>query len=351
MARFGAWLFGAAAFVTILGLLLPHQRVDVVGLYVVIGGSAALCALLLLWGERIPYHAYQLVAAAGTVLVAIAIISNGERHGGAAGGDEMYYLWVVLYAAYFLGRLATAAQVALVAASYVVVLKVVNPGDVATSRWISTVGLVVGAAVVVRLLSERIERLVASLGAAAHTDSLTRLGNRLAFEDAYAREAARSKRDGTQFALLLADLDRLKDINDRYGHASGDEAICEVANVLRSTLRATDFPARIGGDEFAVLLPGADAEGARRLGARLARRLARRGPAEGLGLSYGVAMPDRAGEELDDVTRRADQALYEAKKRHAEAARGEQPASPGPGPGAVRLGRAVMAAERSQDRD
>jgi diguanylate cyclase (GGDEF)-like protein len=352
MARFGAWLFGAAAIVTTLGLVLPHQRqVDVEGLYAVVAGSAALCTLLLLWGERLPYDAYQLVAAAGTLLVAVAIISNGERHGGAAGGDEMYYLWVVLYAAYYLGRLATAAQVALVAASYAVVLKIVNPGDVATSRWISTVGLVVGAAVVVRLLSERIERLVASLGAAAHTDSLTHLANRLAFEGTYTREAARAARDGTKFALLLADLDRLKDINDRYGHASGDEAICEVANVLRSTLRATDFPARIGGDEFAVLLPGADAEGARRLGARLARRLARRGPAEGLGLSYGVAMPDKGGEPLDDVMRRADQALYESKKRHADAAHDEQPTTPAPRPGAVRLGRALMAAERSPDRD
>jgi diguanylate cyclase (GGDEF)-like protein len=347
MARFAAGLFAAAAIVTLMGLLLPHQvQVDVAGLELVTAASAALAIALVVWGERVPPWAYMVVVALATVLVSVAIVSNGERHGGAAGGDEMYYLWVVLYAAYFLGRLATAAQVLFVAISYTIVLVVVDPGDVATSRWLSTVGLVVGSAVVVRLLSERIERLVAGLGAAAHTDSLTRLANRLAFEDAYRRESARSLRYGTQFAVLLADLDRLKDINDRYGHGAGDEAICEVAHALRRTLRAGDFAARIGGDEFAVLLLDSDAEGARRLGARLAREL-REGGGAGLtlGVSYGVAHPDEAAEPLDDVMRRADQALYASKKRNAERAAAESLGAQAPEPGEVRLSRALLAAD------
>jgi diguanylate cyclase (GGDEF)-like protein len=335
MARFGATLFGAAAVVTLLGLIFPHQRqVDVVGLEIVMGGAAAIALGLLLWGERAPHWVYMVVVALGTALISLAIVSNGERHGGAAGGDEMYYLWVVLYAAYYLGRTSTAIQVGFVAASYAVALAVVNPGDVATSRWLSTVGLVVGSAVVVRLLSERIESLLASLRAAAHTDSLTGLANRLAFEDAYTREAARSARHGTHFALLLADLDRLKEINDRYGHAAGDEAICEVASVLRGTLRASDFAARIGGDEFAVLLAGSDAEGARRLGDRLAHALCERGPTElPLGLSYGIAIPGADGEALDDLMRSADDALYASKNatgaRRKDAPR-RQPAPAGP---------------------
>src|SRR4051794_34824295 len=205
MALFGATLFGAAAIVTLLGLLLPHQRqIDAAGLGVVTAAAAAIAIVLLNWGDRAPRWFYMLVVALGTALVSLAIVSNSERHGGAAGGDEMYYLWVVLYAAYFMSRLATAAQVALVAVSYGLVLVVVDPGDVATSRWLSTVGLVVGSAVVVRLLSERIECLVASLGAAAHTDPLPGLATRLSFEDAYLRESARAARHGTPFALLLA---------------------------------------------------------------------------------------------------------------------------------------------------
>src|SRR4051812_3218777 len=98
MARFGAVLFGAAAVVTLLGLLLPHQRqVDVDGLELVIAGATGLAVALSVWGERAPQWFYMLVVALGTALVSVAIVSNGERHGGAAGGDEMYYLWVVLY--------------------------------------------------------------------------------------------------------------------------------------------------------------------------------------------------------------------------------------------------------------
>src|SRR5215212_3944395 len=184
LARFGAVFFGAAAGVTVLGLLLPHQpQVDETGLEIVAWASAALAVSLSLWGERAPGWIYMLVVAAGTALVSLALISNGERHGGGAGGDEMYYLWVVLYGAYFFGRLATALQVGFVAVAYAITLAIVDPGDVATSRWLSTIGLVVGTAVVVRFLSERIDSLMASLGAAAHTDCLTALANRLALDD------------------------------------------------------------------------------------------------------------------------------------------------------------------------
>jgi diguanylate cyclase (GGDEF)-like protein len=316
MARFGAMLFGASAIATVLGLLLKHQpQVDVLGLEIVVAASATIAIGLLIWGERAPLWVYMAGIAVSTVLVSIVVVSNGERHGGAAGVSEIYYLWVILYAAYYLGRLATAAQVAFVALSYGVVLKIVHPGDVATSRWIATVGLVVGSAVVVRLLSERIEALVARLHAAAHTDSLTGLANRLAFEDAYRREVARAKREGNGFALLLADLDQLKEINDRFGHHAGDQAICDTAKALRTTLRASDLPARIGGDEFAVLLPSTGVAGARVLGERLSRALCESGAGErSLGLSFGVAVPTKDCHELDDVMRAADDALYDSKK-------------------------------------
>ena len=316
MARFGAMLFGASAITAVLGLVLKHQpQVDVLGLEIVVAASAATAVGLLIWGERAPLWVYMAGIALSTVLVSLVVVSNGERHGGAAGVSEIYYLWVILYAAYFLGRLATAAQVAFVAVSYGVVLKIVNPGDVATSRWIATIGLVVGSAVVVRLLSERMEALVARLHSAAHTDSLTGLANRPAFEDAYLRELSRAKREDTGFALLLVDLDRLKEINDRFGHHAGDQAICDMSKVLRETLRASDFPARIGGDEFAVLLPSTGAEGARVLGERLSRALGETGTAErSLGLTFGVAVPTRGCHELDEMMRAADDALYDAKK-------------------------------------
>jgi diguanylate cyclase (GGDEF)-like protein len=315
MARFGAVLFGAAAVVTLAGLLLPHQpQVDETGLAIVTALAAATSLALVLGGERMPHSLYNLVVALGTVVVSLALLFNGERFGGAAGGDEMYYLWVVIFAAYFLGRLETAAQVSFTALAYGATLAAIDPGDVAISRWLSTIGLVIGSAVVVRLLSERIEKLLHRLDLAAHTDSLTGLANRLAFEDAFARESARAVRHGGGYALLLADLDRLKEINDRFGHEAGDDAIKQVADVLRDHLRREDFAARIGGDEFAVLLPETDLVGAEQLGERLSHALCELGPAErSFGLSYGVTVPAQDAR-LDDAMRAADVALYAAKR-------------------------------------
>ena len=159
----------------------------------------------------------------GTVLISLAAFSNGERSGGPAGYDELYYLWVVFYAAYYLRRRALALQVLLIAVAYGVTLVLIDPGPIATSRWLTVIGLVTGGAIVVRLLTEHVEQLLAELDEAARTDRLTGLANRRALEDDYRREAARAARTGEPIALVLIDLNRFKDINDLYGHAAGDD--------------------------------------------------------------------------------------------------------------------------------
>jgi diguanylate cyclase (GGDEF)-like protein len=316
MARFGGLLFGGGAAVTALGLLLPHQpEVDTAGLAGVAGASAAVGAMMAFGRERMPSWLYPVLPAAGTVLVSLALLFNGERHGGAAGGDEMYYLWVVLYAAYFLGRLAAAAHVLVIAVAYGVTLVAIDPGPIGVSRWLSTIGLVVGSAVVVNLLSERIGRLVAELQLAARTDGLTGLPNRRAFEESFAREVARATRTRRPFALLLADIDRFKELNDCNGHVAGDAALTELGRVLPAELRRNDVPARVGGDEFAVLLPELEAKEAMDFGSRLARAVSERMRAAGapLSLSFGIATFGHDGHTLDDLTRAADRALYAAK--------------------------------------
>jgi Diguanylate cyclase, GGDEF domain len=240
MARTGSVLFAAAAVVTVLGVLLPHQQqIDTDGLLVVAVGSGLMAALLAVCGERLPAWSVHLWIACGTALVSFALLFNGERHGGAAGGDEMYYLWVVLVAAYYLGRAGTAAQVALIAACYTATLIAIDPGPIGVSRWLTTVGRAIGSAVVVRLLSERSERLLAELRLAASTDPLTGLPNRRAFEERLAQELARARRTDVAFGLVLADVDHFKQLNDRYGHAAGDEALIELGRLLQQEMRGS----------------------------------------------------------------------------------------------------------------
>ena len=309
MARTAAALYSAASVITLLSLLLPHQpQLDVDGLAYVTLGTGALTAVLLAAGDRLPGWAVHVWTALGTVFVSFGLLFNGERDGGTAGGDEMYYLWVVLYAAYYLGRAATAFQVAFIAAAYTVTLIAIDPGPIATSRWLTTVGLATGSAVVVRLLSERVERLVAELRHAASTDPLTGLLNRRAFADRCAHELARARRDGEPFAARRLDVDHFTEINDRAGHAAGDAALVALARELTGALREVDIVARIGGDEFAVLLPRTGPQGAREAAGRLAASTS-------VAVSIGAAVYGFDGYTIDDLARAADAALYSVKQR------------------------------------
>jgi len=149
-------------------------------------------------------------------------------------------------------------------------------------------------------------------------DLLTGLPNR-ALLDARAHKAAgRARREGRPAALLLLGLDRFKEVNDAFGRARGDALLCEVATRLARVVRAGDTVARVGGDEFAALLRGADAAGAERVGrdlrAALAEPLRVEGQALGLGASVGIALaPDHGADGLA-LLRHADAALQAAKR-------------------------------------
>jgi diguanylate cyclase (GGDEF)-like protein/PAS domain S-box-containing protein len=156
----------------------------------------------------------------------------------------------------------------------------------------------------------------------AARDPLTGLANYRHLAEVLAMEVKRSERTGREFALLLFDLDGLKQINDRYGHLTGSHAICRVADVL-SFCRDIDTAARYGGDEFAVVLPETDAEAANQVAQRICDNIANDGMRPLLSVSIGIAVYPHDGERIEALLRKADVAMYamKAKKRELRDAR------------------------------
>ena len=153
------------------------------------------------------------------------------------------------------------------------------------------------------------------------TDELTGLANRRAFDDALAGEIERSRRFGTDLGLVLIDLDNFKNVNDTYGHQQGDLVLREVARVLRDGSREIDFPARYGGEELAVVLPGTDLEGAYNRAERIREQIGHVHipRLDGAGTltvtaSCGVAATRSTGSDGRLLVQAADGALYEAKR-------------------------------------
>jgi len=173
---------------------------------------------------------------------------------------------------------------------------------------VGSYGLVLGGALLDNArLFERVRRMAVS-------DSLTGLGNYRTFVHVLESEIQRSQRTGRPFALLLMDLDGLKQINDRNGHLVGSRAICRLGNVLRQNSRVMDTAARYGGDEFALILPEAGAEAAARVGQRVCERLSADGEEPAISVSVGTAVYPQDGLTMDELLRSADRALYGMKR-------------------------------------
>ncbi len=154
---------------------------------------------------------------------------------------------------------------------------------------------------------------------ASETDHLTGLANRRVFFESGQREIERWQRAPRPLALILLDADHFKRINDQHGHPAGDEVLRHLAGVMLRSLRQVDLPARIGGEEFAVLLPSTGLEGARLVAERL-RRAMSADPitlADGTVIRYtvsaGLALMQSGMARLEDLIERADRALYAAK--------------------------------------
>jgi diguanylate cyclase (GGDEF)-like protein len=151
----------------------------------------------------------------------------------------------------------------------------------------------------------------------AVTDPLTGLYNRRLFGEGFEKELNRARRYGLPLGLVMLDLHRFKEVNDKHGHPSGDEVLRAAATTLKRALRTSDSAFRIGGDEFAVLLPQTDAEQAlalsRRIGAVFSETLQALPLSVTVSMDHGVATFPQDGEQADQLIRVADERLYRLK--------------------------------------
>ncbi|WP_321960655.1 diguanylate cyclase [Paraburkholderia sp. J7] len=163
------------------------------------------------------------------------------------------------------------------------------------------------------------KRIEAELQEFASTDGLTRLANRRHFMARVEAQLAQARRGGASAAVMMCDLDHFKSINDRWGHAIGDDVLRHFAEILRTQLRVGDLAGRIGGEEFAILLAATDLEGAHSVAQRIQERFAAQplavvGEVVALTVSIGITLMNAADMSAEAALTRSDFALYRAKK-------------------------------------
>ncbi len=300
-----AGILPATAVVALL-LMLPAAHWSAPALAGLVGGTsiAAVFAAVNIWAawrRRLPPWSLHVEIGTGNVAVSAVVAVTATEQVNMA---NLYLLTATVAALLFSVR----AAIAHIGASGVYYAAVLAFGPATVEApvvaWLAVFGTtaVVGAVVI---------GLVNVLRLAATADPLTGLANRRAWDERLDEEMERSRRAGTALSVVLIDLDGFKDVNDRGGHAAGDHLLHAVARAWQAQVRdGGDFLARIGGDEFAVIVLGSDQVGIR----RLVKRFDESAPA-GTRFSAGQATWD-GQERGPDLLRRADLAMYETKLTH-----------------------------------
>jgi diguanylate cyclase (GGDEF)-like protein len=299
---------GALVGAVLLGFLSMAVRevdADRTGLLVqasTVTAATVVATLVLPW-HRLPNLAHALVP---FVFLIVAYLAR-QATGGADSAYAQLALLPVFWVAVYGSRIELAAMI--LAAGGLLMMPLLD-GGATDQAWVSTFAMLFGGSSVAFLVHRffnQIRHQNTRLQAFAGTDPLTGAANRRAWDEELSIALVRGARDGLPLSMALIDIDDFKGFNDRHGHQSGDRLLKESAAAWRSILRASDVLARIGGDEFAVLLPGCALE----VAASIADRLRAAVPSSA-GCSVGVAMWDPR-ETSTELVARADLALYEAK--------------------------------------
>lgn len=320
-ARAQACLFALAGLVGALGVLLPHPaQFNEAGMLSVQLGSVAAAATLFALRRHVPPWVALAGPFAAAALTSLVLVFTGS----SSNPYVLFYLWVVFYAFYFLSRREAILLVLFALLSYVAVIAGFRlSGGMKAGPYVNedvpalvlTAGTLVVAGVFIVLLRERVGGLIQQLTDAATTDPLTGLLNRRGFHRAVEGELGRAQRAGEVCSLLLGNCDFFKSLNERVGHREADRALFAVGETLSEERRLVDIVARIGGAEFALILPDTDQNGAYLVAERMRIRVAEAfsDAPVALTMSFGVATFPAHASNPDELMRAADDALFAAK--------------------------------------
>jgi diguanylate cyclase (GGDEF)-like protein len=307
MAYSAALMYGAAAFDGLLAGVIPGDPRTALPELV---AAFAVAALILAVGPRLPRWALAPLGPLGVVLIAGSLHSRV----GATDGATLY-VWPVLWTTYFFGRRGAIAIVLWVGVAHGLVLFSLPAASSYFGRWLDVMISVALVASVVEILARRNSALMSRLADEARIDGLTGLLNRRGFDERATLELADTDRKPQAIAAAAFDIDGFKHINDEWGHQVGDRVLARIGGLLAGRSRGIDIAARMGGDEFVVLLPGSDLPEAHAFTQRIRHALAS-GEDSGLPavrVSAGVAVAI-APSNIEPLLHRADQALYAAKR-------------------------------------
>ena len=259
-----------------------------------------LAAALALWAAG-PRRLFVLAGPYASIAIVGVLVAVGRP----AGAVPFFYLWPILLVAMFLSRRALIAALVLFYVTYAAGLAV-GEESIKLLLFSGAVMSFTLAALIVHNLKERHGELLRELRRTAASDPLTGLLNRRGLEEAFDRDLERAHRIGLPLSVVVLYLDHFKLLNDSCGHAAGDDALAALGAVLRREARGGDAVARIGGEEFAVVLLGSDTDGA----LNYVERVAAGAPHA---LSAGVARLSGEHRTREGLLLAADRALYAAK--------------------------------------
>ena len=324
MARSGAYLFGSGATLALIWLFLPVSgQVNTGAMLAMVGASYAMVALLIGGYDRIPEWGFKAFLFGFTLIVSGMIYYSGKSDS----PYSFFYVWAALYALYFFKSTDAARHVLFMGFCYAAVLVAHHWSDHSigefaiavedsAAQWTIAFGTLVVATGLFGLLKERLDGLIDRLTNAVKTDPLTGLLNRRGFEEAFELEVERARRLESPLTLLVGDLDRFKMLNDRLGHPAGDRALELLGEALTAGVRRIDRVGRMGGEEFALILPQTDEHEGYVLAERLRAKVRQNFEADlfPLTISFGVASYPTHGATTAALLKSADQALYTAKE-------------------------------------